>query len=134
MSRSAAALDDVRNFAFGLRPRQNYFIFAPVFFLLSGSQLSPSSTLYRQLFKMVQNKSLIFVEPVPAGTYPVAGKHLKQTSDEFDLEQSLPAGSILVKTKVLSLDPYMRSRLRAPGYKSYVPEFTLEKPLQNFGV
>ncbi|GAA6012608.1 hypothetical protein JCM11491_005452 [Sporobolomyces phaffii] len=83
---------------------------------------------------MVQNKSLTFVKPVPAETYPVPGEHLKLTESEIDLDQKLAEGSIIVKTKVLSLDPYLRSRLRAPGFKSYVPEFDQGKPIQNFGV
>ncbi|GAA6060226.1 hypothetical protein JCM10212_002305 [Sporobolomyces blumeae] len=81
-----------------------------------------------------QNKSLIFKEAVPPATYPVPGKHLKLEEGSIDLDAPLSNGAVLVKTKVLSFDPYMRSRLRAPGTKSYVPEFELNKPLQNFGV
>ncbi|GAA5877118.1 hypothetical protein JCM16303_006173 [Sporobolomyces ruberrimus] len=83
---------------------------------------------------MVQNNSLNFVKAVPADQYPVPGEHTKLATGEIDLDQSLENGSILVKTKVLSLDPYQRSRLRNPGTKSYVPEFELNKPLTNFGV
>ncbi|GAA5986708.1 hypothetical protein JCM5350_001462 [Sporobolomyces pararoseus] len=83
---------------------------------------------------MVQNTSEIFVKPVPPATYPVPGTHIAKRQEEIDLDQKLADGSILVKTKVLSIDPYMRSRLRAPGFKSYVPEFDQGKPLQNFGV
>jgi len=101
----------------------------------SSKFLSPFHThTYLTSAKMVQNNSLVFLEPVPASTYPVPGKHIAKQTQEIDLDQQLENGSILVKTKVLSLDPYMRSRLRAPGFKSYVPEFDQGKPLQNFGV
>ncbi|GAA5844973.1 hypothetical protein JCM5353_005300, partial [Sporobolomyces roseus] len=83
---------------------------------------------------MVQNKSLNFIKAVPKDTYPVPGEHTKLETSDIDLDQTLENGAILVKTKVLSLDPYMRSRMRNPGFKSYVPEFDLNKPLTNFGV
>lgn len=55
---------------------------------------------------MVQNETLIFNE-IPSGK-PVPGQTTKKVVEEFDLDQSLPAGAILVKTVALSLDPYMR--------------------------
>ena len=67
---------------------------------------------------MVQNKSLIY-KAVPTGL-PEMGKHLAVESSEFDLEQKLEDGSILVSILYTSLDPYMRGRLRDPGTNSYV--------------
>lgn len=55
---------------------------------------------------MVTNDVLIFNE-IPKGK-PVPGKTTVKKQEEFDLDQSLPDGAILVKTLALSLDPYMR--------------------------
>ncbi|KAI5476870.1 zinc-binding alcohol dehydrogenase domain-containing protein [Pseudohyphozyma bogoriensis] len=81
---------------------------------------------------MTRNETLVF-NSIPQG-YPVPGETLKKVVEEIDLDQKLETGSVLLKTVALSLDPYMRGRMRAPGKKSYVPEFTLHQPLQNSGV
>ncbi|BGP52798.1 hypothetical protein JCM8202_003878 [Rhodotorula sphaerocarpa] len=81
---------------------------------------------------MVQNETLIFNE-IPSGK-PVPGQTTKKVVEEFDLDQSLPAGAILVKTVALSLDPYMRGRMRPQETESYVPAFKLHAPLENFAV
>lgn len=57
--------------------------------------------------KMVANESLIFQSP-PEG-FPVPGETLTKTTSEIDLDADIPAGSVLAKTVVLSLDPYMVS-------------------------
>lgn len=41
----------------------------------------------------------------------------------IDLDASLAEGEFIVKTLVLSVDPYMRGRMRAPEKKSYSPPF-----------
>ncbi|GAA5859569.1 hypothetical protein JCM8547_006145 [Rhodosporidiobolus lusitaniae] len=81
---------------------------------------------------MVQQKVVIFNE-IPQGI-PEPGKALKVMEEEIDLDASLPSGSVLVKVKALSLDPYMRGRMRDASKESYVPAFDLGKPIQNFGV
>ncbi|ORY90230.1 NAD-P-binding protein [Leucosporidium creatinivorum] len=80
---------------------------------------------------MVSNSSLIFAKAPTE--FPQPGQHLKKETKEFDLDQSLPEGSVLAKTVVLSLDPYLRGRMRDGG-ESYVPAFDKGKPIQNFGV
>ncbi|GAA5969306.1 hypothetical protein JCM11641_007545 [Rhodosporidiobolus odoratus] len=80
----------------------------------------------------VANQTVIFNE-VPEGL-PQPGKTLKKVEEQIDLDASLESGSILVKVKCLSLDPYLRGRMRAPGIESYVPEFPLGKVIQNFGI
>ncbi|GAA6031878.1 hypothetical protein JCM8097_003315 [Rhodosporidiobolus ruineniae] len=65
---------------------------------------------------------------------PVPGETLKKEDREIDLDASLEDGAVLLKLKVLSLDPYMRGRMRPAEIESYVPAFELNKPIQNFGV
>ncbi|GAA5898645.1 hypothetical protein JCM6882_000887 [Rhodosporidiobolus microsporus] len=104
---------------------------------------------------MVANPTVIFNE-IPSGE-PVAGKAslqplsatelthsadvqtartrtIKKVEKEIDLDAPLDAGSVLVKLKVLSLDPYLRGRMRDEKIESYVPAFKLGEPIVNFGV
>ncbi|KII94949.1 hypothetical protein PLICRDRAFT_33778 [Plicaturopsis crispa FD-325 SS-3] len=71
---------------------------------------------------------------VPTG-YPEPGvTTIYDASQTIDLENVPIEGGVLVKTLVLSLDPYMRGKMRAPEIKSYSPAFTLGEPLANYGV
>ncbi|KAF6807783.1 menadione-induced protein-4 [Colletotrichum sojae] len=58
---------------------------------------------------MVANKSLIFKKVHETPT--VAGQDIAVESREFDLEQVLPEGSILVQVLYVSFDPYMKGRM-----------------------
>lgn len=52
--------------------------------------------------------------------YPVPGKTtVYDATDIIDLENEPLNGGILVKTLVLSVDPYLRGMMRAPESKSY---------------
>lgn len=82
---------------------------------------------------MVSNKSLIF-NSVPTG-YPVPGETTKLVSGELDVEAVALNGGFVSKSAALSLDPYMRGRMRDPEKtKSYSPAFELGKPLGTLGV
>jgi hypothetical protein len=73
---------------------------------------------------------------VPEG-YPVLGETLifdKNTTIDLEDPNLVPTGSALVKTIVLSLDPYMRGRMRKPEAKSYSPPFTLGEPITGYGI
>ncbi|KAI8639585.1 hypothetical protein BD408DRAFT_421188 [Parasitella parasitica] len=76
---------------------------------------------------MVSNTKIIFAE-IPT-TYPEEGKHMVVDKSEIDLEAEIPQGSILLKTLCLSVDPYMRGRMRDSSVKSYSPAFTLDQPM-----
>jgi NADPH-dependent curcumin reductase CurA len=78
---------------------------------------------------MVQNKGLIFKQ-VPQG-WPVAGQDLVVETREFDLDQQIPEGGLIVKNFYASFDPYQRGRMRAAGAKSYSPPFELGAPITN---
>ncbi|KAF3042003.1 hypothetical protein E8E11_004323 [Didymella keratinophila] len=78
---------------------------------------------------MVQNKGVIF-KKVPEG-WPVPGQDLAVEAREFDLEQQIPEGGLIVKNFYASFDPYQRGRMREAGKKSYSPPFELGQPITN---
>jgi NADPH-dependent curcumin reductase CurA len=80
----------------------------------------------------ITNERVIFAK-VPKGE-PVPGEHLVvDKSETIDLDAELKPGEILVKTLVLSLDPYLRGKMREASKASYTPAFELNKPIVNFG-
>lgn len=81
---------------------------------------------------MTSNSSLIF-NSVPTA-FPIPGETLLKTTTTLDLDMDLSEGSIIVKTLSLSLDPYLRGRMRDVNIPSYAPEFNLGQPIANFGV
>jgi NADPH-dependent curcumin reductase CurA len=81
----------------------------------------------------ITNARQIFNE-VPTD-YPIPGRTVVyDASQTIDLENVPLRGGILLKTLVLSIDPYLRGRMRDPSIKSYRPAFQLGQPLQNLGV
>ncbi|OLL22247.1 2-alkenal reductase (NADP(+)-dependent) [Neolecta irregularis DAH-3] len=66
---------------------------------------------------------------------PVKGKDLVFVQQSFDLNQILlNPGDFVLQTLYLSLDPFMRFRMRDPKVKSYVDAFELGKPVINLGI
>jgi len=81
----------------------------------------------------IKNGRHLFKE-IPTG-YPEPGKTTVQDdSQTIDLENVSLDGGVLVKVLVLSIDPYMRGRMRDPSIKSYAPPFTLGEPIYSYGV
>ncbi|TEB19690.1 GroES-like protein [Coprinellus micaceus] len=82
----------------------------------------------------VPNPRVLFNE-VPAG-FPEPGKTtVYDDSKTIDPETvEIPDGGFLVKTLWVSVDPYMRGRMRHPGKESYVPPFAIGQPLTSHGV
>lgn len=81
----------------------------------------------------IRNSAVIFAE-IPTG-YPEAGKHLKYVTDRtIDLDSVDLQGGIVTKNLVISIDPYMRGRMRSAEKKSYSAPFELNQPLTNFFV
>ena len=92
-----------------------------------------SEAFFSRQMAPIQNAAVIFNE-APTG-YPEAGKHLVYVKDRtIDLETVDTQGGIVTKNLVISIDPYMRGRMKAGGQKSYVDAFELGKPLTNFAV
>ncbi|KAF7727023.1 hypothetical protein EC973_005476 [Apophysomyces ossiformis] len=76
---------------------------------------------------MVKNTQIIFSK-VPTGL-PVDGEHLQIRTNSIDLEAPLSEGELIVKHLHISVDPYMRNRMRDASIESYFPAFELDKPL-----
>jgi hypothetical protein len=56
------------------------------------------------------------------------------TTETIDLETVDLNGGFLIKILELSIDPYMRGKMREPTIKSYAPPFTLGESLDNYGI
>lgn len=68
----------------------------------------------------VRNGRVLFSSIPSAGSYPIPGKTVVyDDSQTVDLESIPLNGGFLVKTLTLSIDPYMRGRMREPHIKSY---------------
>ncbi|KAJ7081232.1 chaperonin 10-like protein [Mycena epipterygia] len=79
------------------------------------------------------NKRVLFAE-IPQG-YPVPGKTtVYDASETIDVENVPLNGGFLLKTLVLSIDPYMRGRMRSADKPSYATAFKLGAPLQGHGI
>ncbi|PNY23065.1 Menadione-induced protein-4 [Tolypocladium capitatum] len=75
---------------------------------------------------MVANKSLIFKRVHETPT--VAGQDIAVESREFDLDQELSNGSILVEVLYVSFDPYMKGRMVE---KPVMGPYELDQPIPN---
>ncbi|KAF8215357.1 hypothetical protein K438DRAFT_1801111 [Mycena galopus ATCC 62051] len=81
----------------------------------------------------VTNGRVIF--NTPPKDYPVPGTTtVYDTSETIDLDNVPLNGGVLIKVLLLSIDPYMRGRLRAPEIESYIPAFPLGEPLTGGGI
>jgi NADPH-dependent curcumin reductase CurA len=78
---------------------------------------------------MVQNTQVIFSK-VPE-KYPVVGEHMTINEADIDLQAEIPQGSILIKTLLISIDPYLRGRMHDASVKSYTPAFAMGQPMQS---
>jgi NADPH-dependent curcumin reductase CurA len=84
------------------------------------------------IFAMTTNAQLLF-NSIPKGE-PTPETFKYDTENTIDLEQKLENGACIVKVICVSLDPYMRGRMRPAEVKSYSPAFELHKPLNGHGV
>ncbi|KAF8888968.1 hypothetical protein CPB85DRAFT_1334043 [Mucidula mucida] len=81
----------------------------------------------------IRNAQLIFKE-IPIG-FPEPGKTTTyETNATIDIENVSLHGGILVKTLSVSIDPFMRGRMRDPKIPSYAPAYTLGKPVRGYAV
>lgn len=76
---------------------------------------------------MTSNTKVIF-NKIPT-TFPQPGEHMIVEKSTIDLDAPLAEGDFIVKTLVLSVDPYMRGRMRSPEKKSYSPPFLVGEPM-----
>ncbi|KAJ7777710.1 alcohol dehydrogenase [Mycena maculata] len=81
----------------------------------------------------VKNARVIF-NSVPEG-YPVPGETtVYDATQTIDLDAVPLNGGFLLKTLIVSVDPFLRGRMRQPEQKSYSPGFTLGAPIDGFGI
>ncbi|KAF8879983.1 hypothetical protein CPB84DRAFT_1792920 [Gymnopilus junonius] len=65
--------------------------------------------------------------------YPEPGKTVVYDASEKIDPDTVPLnGGFLLKTVDVSIDPYMRGRMRDPGITSYVPAFQIGKPIDGY--
>ncbi|KAI7866355.1 hypothetical protein BDF14DRAFT_1814368 [Spinellus fusiger] len=81
---------------------------------------------------MVSNTKVIFSK-IPIGL-PVVGEHLTVRKDEINLDKELAEDEFLIKTLYLSVDPYMRPRMRDASIDSYTPAFPLNEPMNGHAI
>ncbi|KAF7345141.1 NAD P-binding protein [Mycena sanguinolenta] len=75
----------------------------------------------------VTNPRVLFAK-IPKD-FPVPGETtVYDTTQTIDLESVPLNGGFLLKTLVLSIDPYMRGRMREPEIESYMPAYPLGEP------
>ncbi|CAE6446937.1 unnamed protein product [Rhizoctonia solani] len=79
-----------------------------------------------------KNSAAIF-NSIPEG-YPVLNETIVTGSSTIDLAEIPLSGGTLVKTLYLSIDPYLRGRMREVSSQPYINEFTIGKPISNFGI
>jgi len=81
----------------------------------------------------VQNSRVIY-NAIPEG-YPVPGlTTITDKKQTMDLDNVPLDGGFLLKTLVISVDPYLRGRMRKPEIKSYSPPFNIGDVLYSHGV
>ncbi|KAF9161826.1 hypothetical protein BGX20_001968, partial [Mortierella sp. AD010] len=80
---------------------------------------------------MPSNTSILYLSHPTE--FPVVGEHLAPRTDP-NFNPVLKDGEILTRNIVISLDPYMRGKMRSPEKKSYSPAFEIGKPLDARGV
>ncbi|GAB1526249.1 hypothetical protein RhiTH_009416 [Rhizoctonia solani] len=80
----------------------------------------------------IQNSAAIF-NSVPKEC-PVLNKTIIKGTSIIDLDSATLNGGILVKSVYLSIDPYLRGRMRKVSSQSYVDSFKIGKPITDFGI
>ncbi|KAH9903352.1 NAD-P-binding protein [Cubamyces lactineus] len=81
----------------------------------------------------VKNGRYLYLS-IPDG-FPEPGKTMVyDDSRTADLGAPLERGAFLVKVLVLSVDPYLRGKMRDPKIETYTPAFVVGEPLYNYGI
>ncbi|KAJ6583416.1 hypothetical protein DFH09DRAFT_911609 [Mycena vulgaris] len=83
--------------------------------------------------RLVTNDRVLFAA-VPKD-FPIPGETtVHDTTQTIDLDNVPFNGGFLIKTLMLSVDPYMRGRMRSPEQNSYSPPYTLGAPIVDVAV
>lgn len=81
----------------------------------------------------VVNGRLLFNE-IPIGLPEPGRTTIYDASQTIDLENHTLDGGFLLKTLVLSIDPYLRGKMRDPSIPSYAPAFAKGEVISNYGI
>ncbi|GAA5943894.1 MDR family NADP-dependent oxidoreductase [Sporobolomyces koalae] len=81
---------------------------------------------------MVQNNTLLYTQMPKSDVVP--GTHLKKETKEFDVDSVSLDGGFVLKAHAISLDPYLRGRMREAEEKSYIEPLQVGAPLETLGV
>ncbi|KAK9670725.1 hypothetical protein K7432_017579 [Basidiobolus ranarum] len=66
---------------------------------------------------------------------PIVGKDIELVTKDFDPNSiTLDENDVLLRNLYMSVDPYIRGRMRSAEIKSYVPAFTIGEVMQVGGV
>ncbi|KAK9763048.1 hypothetical protein K7432_010640 [Basidiobolus ranarum] len=80
-----------------------------------------------------KNTQIIF-KKIPEGM-PVVGEDIEVVTKDFDVNRvTLKDNDVLLHNLYMSVDPYMRGRMRPAKIKSYISAFTLGEVMQAGGV
>ncbi|KDN47627.1 hypothetical protein RSAG8_03417, partial [Rhizoctonia solani AG-8 WAC10335] len=79
-----------------------------------------------------KNSAAVF-NSIPQG-YPVLNETIVTGSSEIDLDNAPLSGGTLVQTVYLSIDPYLRGKMREAASRAYANGFEIGKPISNFGI
>ncbi|KAG0367435.1 hypothetical protein BC939DRAFT_450093 [Gamsiella multidivaricata] len=77
------------------------------------------------------NTSIIYLKHPTE--FPVVGEHFAAQTNK-DFKPVLKDGEVLTRNLVISLDPYMRGKMRDTGKQSYSAAFEIGKPLDARGI
>ncbi|KAG0319279.1 hypothetical protein BGZ99_005208 [Dissophora globulifera] len=80
---------------------------------------------------MVNNKAVIFKKY--AVGYPVADEHFEYVT-EREVSYDLRDGEVLTRNLFVSLDPYLRARMRGPEETALFGRFPIGEPLDNHAI
>ncbi|GAB1520615.1 hypothetical protein RhiTH_003695 [Rhizoctonia solani] len=80
----------------------------------------------------ITNRSAIY-NSIP-DDYPVLNETITLGTDIIDLESVPLNGGILAKSLWLSIDPFLRERMRDPSIESYAPGYQLGKPISGYAI
>ncbi|KAI0649633.1 NAD-P-binding protein [Trametes meyenii] len=129
-----------RGLAPSLLPAPDSLVVAPASDLqvsastVTGTTEGPPSTGPGPTDGPVQNARWVFNE-IPEG-FPEPGRTMVyDAAGTLDVARApLAPGEFLVKVLVLSVDPYLRIKMRDPRVESFTPAFVVGEPLYNFGI
>lgn len=77
---------------------------------------------------LTKNTTLYFVAVPPSHTEVEPEVHLKVVDEEIDLDNVPLNGGVLIKTLIMSSDPYVRYRLRDPSVEMFCPPVKVGDP------